>query len=154
MYKLSSGARQSLLDAYKNTFNDGVIRVYSGVAPASPDDAETGTLLAEITVDGAAFTPGMPGAGLSFDVITHESGQSVLAKTASENWMGTGLAQGQAGYFRMYDNNRVTGESTTAKRIQGTVGTANADLQLASVNIVAGVPVTVNNLTIVQPMND
>jgi len=153
MFKLSTGLRQSLLTAYKTAFNDGVIGIYAGQAPANPKDAETGTLLAWITQNGNAFTPGQPDNGLSFDAITNEAAQSVLAKSAAEVWQGTGLATGQAGYFRFYDNSRVTGESSVAVRFQGTVGTANADMILGSVNIKAGVPVTVDECTITQPMN-
>lgn len=153
MFKLSTGLRQSLLNTYKTAFNDGVIRIYGGQAPATPDAVETGPLLAEVTVDAGAFTPGQPGNGLSFDVITNGASNSILAKMAAESWRGNGLADGQAGYFRFYDNSRITGESTTAVRFQGTVGTASADMILASVNIKAGVPVTINEMTITQPLS-
>jgi hypothetical protein len=154
MLKLSTGDRQAVLTARKIAYNDGIIGIWSGQAPANPKDAETGAILVWITQNGLVFTPGQPDNGLSFDIITHEEATSYLNKTAGEVWQGPGLARGQAGYFRLYDNSRITGESAIATRLQGTVGTtSSADLQLASVDIKEGVPVTIDNFVIEQPMN-
>lgn len=154
MLKLSTGMLAAQLAAFQSMFNDGVIRIYSGSAPADPDAAETGTLLAQITVDGGAFTPGSPTNGLSFTTVTAGDGESSIAKTAGETWQGTGLATGQAGYFRFYDNDLDDGADTTAVRFQGSVGTASADLILASVNVVTGIPVVVTGFTWSQPESD
>ena len=152
MYKLNHGMRGVILTAYKTSLNDGVIGIYEGQAPANPKDAETGALLVWITQDGQPFTPGQPDNGLSLDVITHEDTLSVLSKTAGENWAGPGLSNGQAGYWRYYDNSRITGASTVSVRIQGSVGLANADMILGSVNVKVGVPVTVNEFNITKLM--
>lgn len=154
MLKFSTGLRASLLNALKTAFNDGVIRIYSGSPPASPDDAETGTLLATLTVGGGAFTPGSPTNGLSFDAVTAGDDASTLAKTVAETWQGDGLAAGTAGYFRFYDNAVDDGADTTAVRFQGTVGTASADLVLASTSVQVGVPVVVTGFTLTQPESD
>ncbi|MGH8073636.1 MAG: hypothetical protein ACREO4_06135 [Lysobacter sp.] len=99
-------------------FQDGVIEVYSGMQPASADVAPTGTLLARITRDGAAWTAGASAGGLRFI----RDGRYV-AKDAAQEWKLTGLAMGVAGWFRLLPNAADPGvASLTAPRIDGAVG--------------------------------
>jgi hypothetical protein len=130
----------------KDVFRNHVLRIYSGSAPATADAAETGTLLAEITVGGLAVTPGTSTNGMSFG--TPAAG--VLGK-ASETQQGDGLADGTAGYYRCYDNGVVAGSSATAKRMQGTVGTSGADCILGSTSINSGAPVVISQHNVTVP---
>lgn len=127
MERISTAYANEQLNAFAETFKNGVLAIYSGTQPASADDAETGTLLCLITRDGGAFTPGQPDNGLNFG--TPSAGQ--IDKAAGETWSGTVLADGVAGWFRFYDNSYTTGASTTAKRFDGLVGAVGStELQM------------------------
>lgn len=56
--KLSTGAKKEMIrSGILRAFNDTVLNIYSGVPPASADDAVSGTLLAQLTIDGSSYTP-------------------------------------------------------------------------------------------------
>ncbi|NCN39676.1 hypothetical protein GW916_00345 [bacterium] len=129
----------------KTIMANSVIRIFSGVQPATADAAETGTLLQEITIASGAFASGSAINGLNMGVST----DGVLAKAAAEVWSGIGLAAAGtgifAGWFRWYANTVVTGISTTAIRVDGKCGTSSTDeLQLSNLLIVEGAPTTIN----------
>jgi len=58
--KCSTGLRNFLTGegSFRKAFEDAVLKIYSGVAPASPDDAETGVLLVKITKSSGAVAAG------------------------------------------------------------------------------------------------
>lgn len=58
--KISTGLRNFLTGegSLRKAFEDAVIKIYSGVAPSSPDDAASGVLLATITKASGAVTAG------------------------------------------------------------------------------------------------
>ena len=131
---------------WKDLFKYSVIRVYEGSAPSDADAAETGTLLLEITKDGGAFTAGQSTNGFEFDAIA----SGVLSKK-SDTHKDDGITDGTAGYYRHYNNQFVTGASTSAIRMQGTVGTASAQFILSSTSIESGATVTLDSYTLTQP---
>jgi hypothetical protein len=100
----------------------GTLIIYSGSAPAGPNEALSGnTVLATFTFS-AAGSQGSPSAGvmnLSFSATT---------VTAS--------ASGTATFFRIAN-------SGAAALIQGTVGTSGADFNLSSTTITSGDNVTI-----------
>ena len=130
----------------KDIFRNHVIHVYSGSAPSSADDVETGTLLLKLTEESGAFTPGTATNGLNFGAIS----AGVMSKDA-EIQSGVGLDDGTAGYYRVYDNGEVTGESTTAKRMQGTIGISSADFLMSSATISTSATTTLGTHNITQP---
>lgn len=135
--------------SFKDIFRDYTLRLYSGSAPANANAAETGTLLVKLTKASAAFTAGDPAAGLDFGAIS----AGVLSKSA-DVISGLGLADGTAGYYRIYDNGEVTGiyaSATNSKRAQGTVGTAGTDLIISSTSIVTGATTTADQHDITIP---
>jgi hypothetical protein len=143
MLRFSTGLRNGILDAtgIKEAMTDGVLRLYSGAQPASADTAVAGTLLLEVTVDGGAFAHGSAANGLEFDAPV----SGVLSKAAAENWTGSGLADGVAGWFRFCANPvDAGGASTTLARIDGSVGKSSADLNLSNTTIATGVPSTID----------
>ena len=135
---------------FEQSFKNGVLRIYSGSQPTDADDAETGTLLVEITVSSATLTPGVSTNGLNFDVVTPDTDrtESVLAKSTGEVWSGTALATGTAGYGRFYDNGRIVGASETSIRFDGSAGTSGAQFNLSTTTITSGATITVDTCTI------
>ncbi len=152
MARISSGTRNLIAVALRAGFAKGILRLFAGTMPASPNDTEAGTLLAEITVGGEPFTPGSPTNGLDFDVITDDAGtmKTYLAKSASQVWQGVGLARGTIGYGRLYANDMITGPSSVANRIDGNASTTGgADFTVTTSQVVPGVPVAVTSMRLV-----
>jgi hypothetical protein len=133
MLKLSTGLRHYLLTggSLKAAMDGGVIRLYSGTAPA-PDEAPTGTLLVEIGEN--VGTPTSPQYVCNLDATL--VGPGVISKTSAV-WKGPIIASGTPAYYRYVEAADTGVASTTEKRIQGSVGVAGADLNLASLNLVA-----------------
>jgi len=134
-------------DDLKGLFTDGVLRIYSGIQPTSADDAETGTLLCEITVSSGVFTPGSPDNGLEFGA----PAAGTISKASGEVWSGVATATGTAGWFRFYANARTTGASTTAARFDGSVSTSGAQLNMSSTAITAGATTTIDSFAVTLP---
>ena len=132
--------------AMKDVFRNNVIRIYSGAAPADANAAESGVLLLKLTLSSGAVTPGAAANGNNFDDIT----TGVLSKDANV-WSGVGLADGTAGYWRMYDNGEITGAVSTSKRMQGLCGTSGTAFVMSSTSIVTGATITLDTFTITQP---
>lgn len=113
-------------NAITAAMNSGKLRIYDGAVPARADDAIGGSaLLAELTMNVTAFGASANG------VIT----ANAITADASAN------ASGTATYYRIWDS------AGTTCYIQGTVGTASADMILNSVAISSGAAVTVTALT-------
>jgi hypothetical protein len=102
--------------------NAGLLRIYTGSAPADCGTAASGTKLSEHTL-GSPFAPATSG--------------GVLSPTAPSNVNAT--ASGTAGYWRVYKS-----DGTTCV-VQGSCGTSGADMILNTLSIVAGGPVQVNS---------
>lgn len=147
--RLSTGARTSLLGSsgFKDLFDTGVIEIRSGAQPASPDDAASGTLLGTVTLNSGAFTPGVSTNGLTFG--TPADGE--VAKSGV--WSFNGVADGTAGWFRLKGNGTDAGSSSTSlPRMDGTIGTSGADLNLSNLSIVTSGPNTIDTFTVTLPL--
>jgi hypothetical protein len=132
----------------KDVLMDGVIRIYSGSQPSSPDAAVTGTLLLEISESAGTFAAGAFDNGLEFGA----AASGVIAKAAAETWQDVGLASGTAGYFRFVANaTDAGGASTTLPRIDGSVGTSGADLNMSSTSIASGSTYTIDSFQLTLP---
>ena len=144
--RLSTGLRNKILDGgagggVKGAFSACFINIYTGSQPASPDTGATGTLLGTASVSGG-------GTGMTFDSAV----AGVLSKAAAETWRFTGLAAGTAGWFRLWQNgDTVTSLSTTAARLDGSIGTSGADLNLTNVVIAVAQVNTIDSFTITCP---
>ncbi|MGA0610105.1 hypothetical protein [Caldimonas sp. KR1-144] len=131
--KTSTGLRNAMLasGSLKSLLDNGVLRIYGGSVPSTADEAIGGaTLLCEITEDGL-------GGGLDFAAAAVGG---VLAKLAGQVWAGTPVATGTATFFRFVQTGDTGAVSTTAPRLQGTCGTAGADLNMTSTALVSGTP--------------
>ncbi|MEE4114405.1 MAG: hypothetical protein V2I40_16415 [Desulfobacteraceae bacterium] len=134
--------------ALKNVFQDGILKIYSGSQPASPDSAASGTLLLQITVSAGAFVAGAFDNGLEFG----DAASGAIAKATGETWQGLGIAAGTAGWFRLCANATDAGAaSTSLPRIDGSVGTSNADLNMTTTTITVGATYTVDSFTLTLP---
>ena len=129
MIKSSTGLAAYLMvtGSAKDAFDGGLVKVYSGAAPATADTAVSGTLLWTVSVDG-------DGTGVTFS--SSASGRSMV-KEPTETWQGAIAATGTAGYWRLVATGDDGTLSTTAPRIQGTCGdTADADMYMTNPSLV------------------
>ena len=129
--KRSTGLRNYMLatGSFKEAMDGKVIKVYAGTAPASADDAiGAATLLCTISVDGT-------GTGGTFEVVP---ASGTISKDTSEIWTGDVVANGTASFFRMLTTADDNSYSTSAVRMQGTVGLVGADLNFSSVSLTIG----------------
>jgi len=145
--RLSTGLRNDILNGgagggVRGAFAGGFIYIFPGTQPASPDTGATGTLLGKVTVNGDGST------GLNFDAAVN----GVMSKALAEVWRFLGLADGQAGWFRFCEaSDTPTVTSATASRMDGTLGTAGADMDISNTNVTTGAMNTVGDLTITMP---
>ena len=109
-----------------NTGGAGSIEVRTGPAPANPEAADSGTLLATLPLSADAFG----GAASDAPNKWAEADAASITSDASAD------ADGTAAHFRAKN-----GSGTVV--IQGTVGTSDADMILNTVAIVLGATVSV-----------
>lgn len=133
--------------SFKGIFRNGVIRLYSGAQPTDADQAETGTLLCEITLASGVFTPGTATNGINFGGVAG----GTIGKASGEVWSGSNVATGTAGWARIYANDRTLGASTTKARLDCSVATSGAQLTLTSTSLVSGVTTTIDSAAITMP---
>jgi len=133
--------------SFRDLFMDSIIRIFSGSQPVNADTAESGSLLVEITLDGAAFVAGAEANGLTLD----EPSSGTLSKPAAANWQGTGILSGSMGWFRMYSNEVTSGASTTAVRLDGSIAASGSQFIVASTTVVAGATSTINTFVLTLP---
>lgn len=124
--QLSVSVRNARLDTIESTISTAAkLQIRTGSAPANCAAANTGTLLVEMT--------------LPSDWLAAASSGS---KAKSGTWSGTGVADGTAAHFRIFDN------AGTTCHMQGTVGAGSGDLSLNNTSIATGQTVTVDTFTI------
>jgi hypothetical protein len=146
--RLSTQLRTNLAGStgFAATFANGIIEVRTGTQPATADNAATGTLLGTITLNSGAFVAGSPTNGLTF------AAAAGGAVSKSGVWSFNGVAAGAAGWFRLkgnaLDNDAL---STTLPRLDGSIATSGADLNLSNISVSIGGPNTVDSFTWTQP---
>lgn len=131
MAKLSTGLRDHVLagGSFKDAMDGGVIFVYAGPVPASADaDLAGNTLLVVLSNDATGTGVNFAGAPAS----------GVLGKDSGEIWRGQITATGTPTFFRHAQPADDGSSSTTAIRVQGTVGVLSADMLVGNTNFVAG----------------
>lgn len=149
MIRLSTALRNAVASNYGlgMAMNKGVIRLYSGTAPDTPDDAPTGTLLGAITTNGSAYIPGVTKdtAGL----VVHLLSPGILAKTGI--WRLIGSQSGTATWFRWYSSQIDDfGSNTNFLRIDGDIGT---DLFLSDPALTAATDVQISEFILQLEMS-
>ena len=129
-FKYSTGFKNAALDtgSIKSQFETMKIKLYDGAIPATANDAEAGTLLCTFTGP----------ADVDLD-LADNAADGQITKLSSQVWSGVAAATGTATHFRAETSTDDQTESTTQKRIQGTVGTTAAyDMQMSSTAITSG----------------
>lgn len=105
----------------------GLLKIFTGSAPATPETADSGTLLFSTTLGNPAFGTFVGGVG-----------------TANAITAGTAAATGTAGYARLYN-------AAATCVLQLTVGTSSADLVLNTLSFISGEPVSITSATFTMP---
>jgi hypothetical protein len=146
MAKLSTGFRDGIMGAgsAKSLLDGAVMWIFaSSTIPASADQEESGTLLMELSVDG-------DGTGFTFDPVI---GEASLVKSTTETWKTNAIDEsGDMAYFRLAHPSDSGSASTTAVRVQGTIGTyGGVDLIVSDVAVVSGAPWTLNYFRLSLP---
>ena len=86
--------------------------------------------------------------GLHFGTVA----AGVLSKVAAEDWKGTVLANGTAGWFRIRETGDTgTADTTTAVRYDGAIAASGAQMNLAVQTLSIGAPFTVPSGSITLP---
>lgn len=134
---ISMNAAKAGLDAILGKLNvsgsPGHIKIWTGALPATCETADSGTNLATLALSTTAF-------GASSDNADGTAKATAATISADTN----AAATGTAGYFRGYDSAGVC-------IIQGTVGTASADMILNTTSIVSGATVSITSWTVQLP---
>lgn len=140
--KLTTGARNGILESGLDTqFNSGILEIYSGSRPATPDLAPTGTLLCSITLPADAFAAAASG-----------------AKAKNGTWSGVGAAAAAAGTPAGWARFKQAGDTGTVDdtkvRLDCTVtGTGGGgDIELDNVSIAQAQAVNVSSFSITLPV--
>ncbi len=124
--------RNEMLDAYRDDFNSGQLRIYSGTRPTDADTALSGnTLLATLTFGAPAF--GAASAGTI---------------TANAITGGTAAATGTASFARCIKSDG----TTVICDLSVTVTGGGGEVQLSTISIVSGVGVTISSAVVTFPV--
>lgn len=127
-HQYSTALRNAQADQIESTIGASPkLRILTGTPPSTCADAQTGTLLVEIT--------------LPSDWLTAASNGQV---SKNGTWSGAASNSGTAGYFRIVDS------AGTTCHMQGTVGTSGADMTIDNTSINSGQTVTVTSFSITR----
>lgn len=87
--------------------------------------------------------------GLRFDIATSGS----IPKLVADTWSGLGLSPGgTAGWFRVRESGDTgAGASTTAARLDGSIATSGADMNLGSLTVTTGAPFILSSAALTLP---
>ena len=145
--KISTELRKRMAQQIADLFENGVICLYSGKQPNSPEDEATGELLCMVTPEGV---PHSSTAGVVFEPpITISDGSVCITKLEAVKWKGTALKNGAIGWGRLCDKNYVEGTDATAIRIDGQVSTNQATaFTTNNITTITGVDVFITNFRI------
>lgn len=121
-----------MLDILGGQADAGIIRIYTGAKPATPETAASGTLLAELTLNADAFGAAAAGT-ITANAITSDSAAN---------------ATGTAGWFRVWKSDGTTplwdGDVTATG--------GGGDMTLNTISIVANAQVSMTSCTYTVPM--
>lgn len=127
--KQTDTMRNRLADSFADDFDGGTLEIYSGAAPADPNDPPTGTLLVTINLPTPAFGAAAAGA---------------ISKAGV--WSAVAVASANAGYARLKN-------AAGTRWIDISVGSGSGELDLDTIAIVAGNNVLINTATYTQPQS-
>ncbi len=154
--KASTGLRLKMLSATGNSFPNVMtaftLKIYSGAEPSSADGAiaTTNILLCEVFNGNDGLTR------LTFNdepvIITASTPTTVnLSKNVAETWEGTVSTNGTSSFFRLELAADDQSQSQTHQRVQGSIGLAGADVNLATLVMTSGASQLINYFTVSFP---
>lgn len=152
-WRLSEGLKNVLLGTspLKTALANGQIRIFGGPQPPSAEDAETGPLLAIITLASGAMVSGVTTNGITLD---NPAGGAV-GKPGASVWSGKNLATGTAGWFRWYpndfDSHMGAASNGNKIRLDGNVATSGGQCNLSSVALKVDITTTIDNVNLFLP---
>jgi hypothetical protein len=122
-----------MLDAIRDNFNTGYLRVYSGTRPTDANTALSGnTLLAELRFNATAFPAASAGV-LTANAITSDSSAD---------------ATGTASFVRCFESDGTTVICDLSVSATGGGG----EVQFSTLSFVSGVTVSISSMTITAPV--
>lgn len=128
--KLAAALSNAMLDTVTSQLGaSALLRIYDGAQPAGPSVAVGAQVLLGTLTCNATFAPGASGGVLTLNAITQDSAAD---------------ATGTATWFRLLTS------GGTAK-LDGSIGTSGADLNLNTTSIVTGGPISVSSATLSLP---
>lgn len=144
--KASTGLRNKLLDTspLRTIFSGGYLLLYAGPVPSSADDAIVGgthTLLCDVRNNNTTT-------GITF--ASSASGGSIT-KNLSETWSRAAANTGTATFYRLVASTDTGASSTTEARLQGSIGTSGADLNLTTTSLNASTVYTIDTFSVSLP---
>jgi hypothetical protein len=143
--RYSTKLRNVQAAAVKTALADGVIDLYTGTQPATPDSPAVGTKIGRITLGGNAFVAGTATNGLEFDAPVLD----VLSKASAEEWKFTALADGRIAWARFIGNATDDNSTSTAlPRMDFTVGITTGDARTGKVDYLIGEPGVIQALAL------
>lgn len=136
MIKISTGLADAMMNDTGATaaLNNAELelRIFSGPEPLTADAALADeTLLVTIQVNG--------GGGMQFAF----ANEGTIMKDIDQSWLGNVVATGTPTYYRLCPMNDDNTASTTAVRVQGSVG-ATGDLKLGTTTLATGNPQSID----------
>lgn len=141
--KVSTGLRNYLLDtgSLDAALAAGFIKIYAGTVPDTADTSiGSATLLCTISDDAT-------GTGINFEAA---AASGVLEKDA-QTWRGVNAATGTATFYRHVTASDTGASSTTERRIQGTIGTAGADMNLSDTSLTSSASQSIDFYAVALP---
>lgn len=134
---------EEVLEGFREIMRLGFLSVYTGAQPATADLPATGNLLYTLTNNGDGTT------GLTWG----DSSGGVIAKESSEQWRGSAVAAGTAGWFRFYEaGDTPTTASTKAARFDGLIATSGGEMNMTNTAIELGAVQTCTTASYTAPM--
>jgi len=134
----------------REIFKNSIISCFSQTRPISADDAEPGSSVLDFTKDGGAFVAGESANGLNMGALDGNTMKRQIDPEtgASEVQKGNALATVTAQSCRWYANDKVTGASVSAKRMDGVVATSGGDLNMENgTALTLGVPAEITDIS-------
>lgn len=151
---VAAGSAITLLDtsggSVADLFRNSQLDIYSGAKPANADATEgTGTLLLSLSLNGDTFVSGTAENGLNMAIVSNVLKRATDPVTAAlEVWKDAGIATGTAVWGRWHQTTKVTGASTSAIRMDGSVSSSGSDINmLAGTSVVTGVNSEVSDVS-------
>lgn len=144
MAKFSTGLRNGMLNGtgVKEALDGGFIDIYAGSPPATADAAVGGaTKLCRISLNST-------GTGINLDTAAVNA---VIAKAPAQTWSGLNLATGTAAWYRHVAAADDGTLSTTQPRVQGTIATAGADMNISNTSLTQNATQTIDGYSIALP---